>query len=116
MKFSPKELNKIAKAGRNGDTMLAHINPQEAALLKALGGSGTKNPYTGMPEYGYGSTVSSVFDPVADLLQGAGDIITPIVEPILSTGTDALEVVQDEKLCNKQKRIIRKVLEEVFIL
>ena len=60
MKFTPKELNKIAKAGRNGDTMLAHVNPQEAALLKALGGSGTKNPYTGMPEYGYGSFVNSI--------------------------------------------------------
>ena len=82
MKFSPKELNKIAKAGRNGDTMLAHINPQEAALLKALGGSGTKNPYTGMPEYGY-NDIPIVSDAV-DIL---GDI--------MSTGTDALEVVQD---------------------
>jgi hypothetical protein len=31
--------------------MLAHINPQEASLLKALGGSGTINPDTGLPEY-----------------------------------------------------------------
>ena len=82
MKFTPKELNKIAKAGRNGDTMLAHINPQEAALLKALGGSGTKNPYTGMPEYGYDDI--PIIDDAIDIL---GDI--------MSTGTDALEVVQD---------------------
>lgn len=41
----------LAKQGRNGDTMLAHINPQEAALLKSLGGAGTINPDTGLPEY-----------------------------------------------------------------
>ena len=43
----------LAKMGRGGDTMLAHINPQEAALLKMMGGSGTTNPYTGLPEYGF---------------------------------------------------------------
>lgn len=37
--------------GRHGDTMLAHINPEEAALLKARGGSGTINPDTGLPEF-----------------------------------------------------------------
>jgi hypothetical protein len=31
--------------------MLAHITPQEAAMLKRMGGSGTINPYTGLPEY-----------------------------------------------------------------
>jgi len=41
----------VAGQGREGDTQLAHINPQEAALLKALGGSGTINPNTGLPEY-----------------------------------------------------------------
>jgi len=41
----------VASMGREGDTTLAHINPQEAALLKALGGSGTINPSTGLPEY-----------------------------------------------------------------
>jgi hypothetical protein len=37
--------------GRFGDTELAHVNPQEMALLQALGGSGTINPFTGMPEF-----------------------------------------------------------------
>ena len=37
--------------GRGRDTMLAHINPQEAAMLRRAGGLGTINPYTGMPEY-----------------------------------------------------------------
>ena len=37
--------------GRFGDTELAHVNPQEMALLQALGGSGTINPFTGRPEF-----------------------------------------------------------------
>jgi hypothetical protein len=41
----------MQQMGRGGDTMLAHINPQEAALLKRLGGSGTINPATGLPEF-----------------------------------------------------------------
>ncbi len=41
----------LAAMGRNGDTMLAHITPQEAGILKALGGSGTINPKTGLREY-----------------------------------------------------------------
>jgi hypothetical protein len=41
----------LAAYGRNGDTMLAHITPQEAAMLKRMGGAGTINPYTGLPEY-----------------------------------------------------------------
>lgn len=42
----------LAQYGRNGDTMLAHITPEEAALLKARGGAGTINPVTGLPEFG----------------------------------------------------------------
>lgn len=41
----------LAQLGRRGDTMVAHISPQEAAILKMLGGSGGINPYTGMPEF-----------------------------------------------------------------
>lgn len=48
-------LKKMAKiledSGRRGDTQLAHINAGEAKILKALGGSGKKNPKTGIPEY-----------------------------------------------------------------
>ena len=43
----------LRRQGRNGDTMLAHINPQEAKMLEAMGGSGTINPATGLPEYGF---------------------------------------------------------------
>jgi hypothetical protein len=41
----------LASQGRNGDSILAHITPAEARLLKAMGGSGTINPQTGLPEF-----------------------------------------------------------------
>ena len=41
----------MASQGRNGDTMLAHITPGEAQMLRAQGGSGTINPTTGLPEF-----------------------------------------------------------------
>jgi len=45
----------LASKGRYGDTMLAHINPQEAGLLRSMGGAGTINPQTGLREfYGIG--------------------------------------------------------------
>ena len=51
----PSDLTSVTEAirsmGRGGDTILAHINPEEARLLKARGGSGTINPMTGLPEF-----------------------------------------------------------------
>ena len=43
----------VASQGRSGDTMLAHITPQEAQLLRSRGGMGTINPTTGLREYGF---------------------------------------------------------------
>jgi hypothetical protein len=53
MKTSAVEaaLEIIRKQGRNGDTELAHVNPREKAILKALGGAGTRNPRTGLLQY-----------------------------------------------------------------
>jgi hypothetical protein len=47
----PSITEMLRNQGRGGDTMLAHINPQEAEILKQLGGSGTINPNTGLPEF-----------------------------------------------------------------
>ena len=41
----------LQSQGRGNDTILAHINPAEAAMLEAAGGSGTLNPETGLPEF-----------------------------------------------------------------
>lgn len=44
-------LEVVRRQGRNGDTELAHITPRESAILRAMGGSGTVNPKTGLREY-----------------------------------------------------------------
>ena len=41
----------LSKKGRGGDTMLAHITPKEARILKEAGGAGTVNPDTGLMEF-----------------------------------------------------------------
>jgi len=47
----PQMAQKLQDAGRYGDTVLAHVNPQEMAMLRARGGSGTINPKTGLHEF-----------------------------------------------------------------
>jgi len=42
---------RMQRLGRDGDTILAHINPQEAMNLMAMGGRGSINPATGLPEF-----------------------------------------------------------------
>ena len=50
----------LRSKGRGKDTVLAHITPQEAALLKKRGGRGSRNPDTGLLEFGTeGDFVSS---------------------------------------------------------
>ena len=69
-----KSAKNLKKYGRNGDTLLAHITPAEANLLKNLGGSGTINPITGLPEYfgGFGGFFSGITNAVSDVLGTSG--------------------------------------------
>jgi len=41
----------LGSAGRRGDTLVAHINEREATALKRMGGSGSRNPTTGLLEF-----------------------------------------------------------------
>ena len=65
-RIDPVMMRKMAmmlqRQGRKGDKMLAHINPQEARMLKRRGGSGTINPMTGLPEF-YLEGTSYDYDP-----------------------------------------------------
>ena len=75
--LTPKEYKKVQKLGRFGDTQLAHVTPEESAMLKAMGGSGTINPYTGLQEnWGF-------FKALADVLTGATDVVRDIVDPVV---------------------------------
>jgi len=78
----------LPKYGRYGDSIVAHINPQEAAMLKAMGGSGTINPVTGLPEY---FSIGNVFKPVTQAwkavtnlpgIKQVSDAVTPVMQSI----------------------------------
>lgn len=65
--------NGLASLGRNGDTMLMHVNPQEVAGLSALLGSEpTINPDTGMPEaFNWLSPILGVLGGTASMVMGS---------------------------------------------
>jgi hypothetical protein len=60
----------MAAMGRNGDTMLAHITPQEAMMLQRMGGSGTINPYTGLPEFFIGKAFKGLVKGIKSVAKG----------------------------------------------
>lgn len=71
--------DELQKYGRYGDTMLAHISPEEAQLLKDNGGSGGTNPHTGLPEFfGFGK----LFNPFAVAKASFNTVATPIKDAI----------------------------------
>jgi hypothetical protein len=74
--------------GRHGDTILAHINPQEAEMLRKAGGLGTINPYTGLREYGFLKKVwRAVTAPARAVVNVAKDIAkSPIGRIALTIG------------------------------
>ena len=77
-------LEQVRKKGRNGDTILAHINPLEAKMLKAAGGSGTINPKTGLPEFKGGFFSKRYWDKGAwkrDALAIAGNVVGNMILP-----------------------------------
>lgn len=60
--------SRVAMAGRRGDTVVAHLSPKSAALLKSAGGSGTTNPKTGLKEYGLFSSIGNFFKKAAGII------------------------------------------------
>jgi len=75
----------VASKGRGQDTMLAHITPKEAKMLRAKGGMGTINPATGLPEYGLFSSIVSAVKGVGNAVSGAVKSIGSAVKGIVST-------------------------------
>jgi hypothetical protein len=70
----------LRKKGRGGDTILAHINPQEAKLLKAMGGSGTINPATGIMEFkgGGGGILGGVGKAIGGAFSAVGNAVKSV--------------------------------------
>jgi hypothetical protein len=73
----------LQSKGRGGDTTLAHINPEEARMLKAMGGSGTINPNTGLPEFfKIGNVFKPITNAVSSVVKGATDVVKAVVQPV----------------------------------
>jgi len=56
----------VQTAGRGRDTVLAHITPKEALLLKLMGGRGSVNPQTGLMEFEDGDGDNAASDRAND--------------------------------------------------
>jgi len=98
------DLRKIARLlqdkGRNGDTILAHINPREAALLREQGGSGEINPETGLMEFADEEAGFEAYQPPETSAAEPGfESYTPLPEivsgPSYGQGIDLTSAPQD---------------------
>ena len=68
--FALKAAAQMVRAqGRNGDTVLAHISPTEAALLDKVTDGGSINPATGLPEF----FIGDMFGELGSSLTSLGD-------------------------------------------
>jgi len=84
-KLTSKEKSKLKKLGRKGDTELVHVNPKEKAMLEAMGGSGTTNPYTGLLEYhmkGFGHSLSHLAELAVSPALFLGDVFGGTEDPL----------------------------------
>jgi len=61
----------LQRQGRYGDTILAHITPAEARMLRRHGGGGTTNPVTGLPEFNLFKKAGKVLSSVGKAVVGA---------------------------------------------
>jgi len=99
-----KSAKNLKKYGRNGDTLLAHITPAEANLLKNLGGSSTINPITGLPEFfgGFGGFFSGITDAISDVLGtsgGSGGILGGAEDLVQGAGN---VLAESDKFVNRE--------------
>jgi hypothetical protein len=80
----------VRAAGREGDDILLHINPQEYEFLKSQWGEPSVNPSTGLPEYGFWSKVKKAlkFEAfntkkiVKGILKNPERLLTGAVDPL----------------------------------
>jgi hypothetical protein len=72
--------------GRGNDTMLAHITPKEAKMLRSKGGMGIINPSTGLPEYDWWSdTRDAITAPVRAVVDVAKQVVASPIGRVLAT-------------------------------
>jgi len=72
----------LPKYGRYNDDMVAHISSDEAKLLKSLGGAGTINPATGLPEFFVKKLVQQVTQPIQRAVAPISRAATQVFQPV----------------------------------
>jgi hypothetical protein len=90
---TPQIANGLASLGRNGDSVLVHMQPQEVAglqsIAKANGTSLTINPQTGMPEaFNLGNFFESLLPTIAGVGLSAvsGGTLSPLMIGLITGG------------------------------
>ncbi len=83
----------LRRMGRRGDTMLAHITPEEAEMLMEAGGSGTINPMTGLPEFAREDYDFDPYRAAYDTQRSVRDTI--LAQPVSSSGASRTERVPE---------------------
>lgn len=84
------ETSAIAQQGRGGDTMLAHLTPEQHAMLTSMGGGSTTNPKTGLPEHFLASMApmaSNVIQRATPYAQAANAYAGRLFQPMLTQPT-----------------------------
>ena len=77
--------NYIQGAGRNGDTMLAHMTPGQHQVLSMMGGGSTTNPKTGLPEHYMGAGMATnLLQRIQPYAQAANQMIGNRMAPVLT--------------------------------
>lgn len=103
----------LPKYGRYGDDMVAHISSDEAKLLMSLGGSGTINPQTGLPELFLKQAAKSV----GNVFSGGAKAVTsgvkaiqnlPGIRQVSNVATQAFRPI-DQALVGLDKSVGRMV-------
>lgn len=79
--------------GRGDDTVLAHITPQEAQWLERRGGAGSVNPQTGLPEYGFFSSIWKGIKKIAKKVLPIAVSFVPGIQPLAAAALSALGTV-----------------------
>ena len=88
----------LERQGRNGDSMLAHLTPQQHQLLSTMGGGSTTNPKTGLPEHflaSAGPLLTNIGQRASSVAQAAntfgGRLLNPVLtQPTLQQGRSTL--------------------------
>jgi hypothetical protein len=88
----------LPKYGRYGDDVVAHISSDEARMLQAMGGSGTINPQTGLPEF----FIKKIARPFVQGIKAVQNI--PGIKQVSNVATQAFKPI-DQALVGLDKTV-----------